>query len=197
MKRALLVSALFVASTLPASAQLLPLLGPVPVTDPMAEPTWISTLAQGISSALSLKTIVTMELQNVMPTAAVWAADTRNPQALMVPIFVTGTQQLAGYQAQVEANTGKPVVPNQAVTMAQTGMAQIPTDETDLADAQAASDECTGDLCAQQVQHRFQQMQITNTIEQRQFEYTAYQQTATDQEAAMAWMTTPQTEGVQ
>jgi hypothetical protein len=188
------LAAMFVAIGVPTGAQVL---GPVVVTDPTAEPTWIQTLVQGISTATSLKNIVTMELQNVLPTAAGWAADTHNPQALMVPIFATGARELAGYQAQVAANTGAPPAPNQAVTMAQTGMAQIPTDEADLANAQAASDECTGNLCAQQVDHRFQRMQITNTIEQRQFEYTAYQQTATDQEAAVAWMTTPQTEGAQ
>jgi hypothetical protein len=175
----------------------LALFGPMPVTDVAAEPVWIKTLVQDISTATSLKNIVHDEVINLYPTAAGWAADTHNPQALMVPIFLAGTHELAGYQAQVEANTGKPPAPNQAVTMAQTGMAQIPTDEADLANTQAASDECTGNLCAEQVQHRFQQMQITNTIEQRQFEYTAYQQTATDQAAAVAWMTTPQTPGVQ
>ncbi len=196
MRRVLLLVALTVASVLPAKAQVFGL-GPVVVTDPSAEPTWIQTLVQGISTATSLKNIVKTELQNIMPTAAGWAADTHNPEVIMAPIFAAGARELAGYEAQVAANTGKPPPPNEALEMAQSGMAQIPTDEADLANAQAASDTCTGNLCAQQVAHRFQQLQLTNGIEQRQFEYTAYQEKVTGEEAATAWATTPQTDGVQ
>jgi hypothetical protein len=197
MKRAnLLVGSLVVALVAigaPASA----LFGPLPVTDVAAEPTWIQTLVQGISTATSLKNIVHTELENLIPTEFRWALNTTNPQDIMGPIFATGTHELAVYQAQVEANTGAPPPPDEALQMAQTGMDQIPQDEADIANAQAASDGCAGNLCVQQAGHRFQQLQLTNAIEQREFEYTAYQQKAKGETAAAAWMTTPQTEGVQ
>jgi hypothetical protein len=191
MKRVLLASALFAASMLPASAQLVPLLGPVPVTDVAAEPVWLKELAQGISTATSLKNIVHTELENLLPTEFRWALNTTNPQAIMAPIFATGTHELAVYQAQVEANTGAAPAPDEALNMAQTGMEHIPQDEEDLANAQVASDACTGNLCVQQAGHRFQQLQLTNGIEQRQFEYTQYQQQVKGETAAAAWMTTP------
>jgi hypothetical protein len=201
MKRRLLaaasLAAALVAIGVPAGAQLVPLLGPVPVTDPMAEPTWIQTLVQGISTATSLKNIVHSELENLIPTEFRWAFNTTNPQAVMGPIFATGTHELAVYQAQVEANTGAPPPPDEALVMAQTGMEHIPQDEDDLANAQTASDACGGNLCVQQAGHRFQQLQLTNGIEQRQFEYTRYQQQVKGETAASAWATTPQTDGAQ
>ncbi len=188
MKRVGYAVLLAAALSVPVEAQVL---GPLVVTDPSAEPTWIQTLVQGISTATSLKNIAKIELQNVLPTAAGWAADARNPQLLMAPLFTAGTHELAVYQGQVETNTGAPPAPNQALNMAQTGMNQIPQDEDDLANAQAASDECTGDLCAQQTGHRFQQIQLTNAIEQRQFDYARYQEQVKGETAATAWMTTP------
>jgi hypothetical protein len=172
----------------PAGAQFL---GPLVVTDPTAEPTWIQTLVQGISTATSLKNIVHTELENLIPTEFRWALNTTNPQAIMAPIFAAGTRELGAYQAQVTAHTGAAPAPNAALTMAQIGMAEIPQDEADVANAQAASDACGGNLCAHQANDRFQQLQLTNGIEQREFEYTRYQQQVEGETAAAAWMTTP------
>ena len=191
MKPAKIVAASILVAVVAIGAPASALFGPMPVTDVTAEPIWIKTLAQDVLAAESLKNILKSELSNLLPTASTWAADTKNPQALMVPIFVEGATVLAGYQAQLAANTGAPVQPNHALEMAQTGMAQIPTDAADLADARVASDECTGNVCVQQVGHRFQQIAATNAIEQRQFEYTAYQEKVTGETAAAAWMTTP------
>jgi hypothetical protein len=196
MKRPLLAAsfaAALVAIGVPASA----LFGPLPVTDVAAEPVWIRQLVQDISTATSLKSVVKSELENLIPTEFRWALNTTNPQAIMGPIFATGTHELAVYQAQVEANTGAPPPPDEALEMAQTGMEHIPQDEDDLANAQTASDACGGNLCVQQAGHRFQQLGLTNGIEQRQFEYTRYQQQVKGETAAAAWATTPQTDGAQ
>jgi hypothetical protein len=191
MKHANLFGGSLVVALVAIGAPALALFGPLPVTDVAAEPTWIQTLVQGISTATSLKNIVHTELENLIPTEFRWALNTTNPQDIMGPIFATGTHELEVYQAQVEANTGAPPPPDEALQMAQTGMEQIPQDETDLANAQAASDGCAGNLCVQQAGHRFQQLQLTNAIEQRQFEYTQYQQQVKGETAAAAWMTTP------
>ena len=127
-------------------------------------------------------------IQSVTPTTAAWAANTGNPVA-MAPLLTTAVGEYNAYSAQVEANTGAPPPPNEALAVAQAGMLQLPEDEDDLANATIASDACDGDLCAQQSGHRFAQLQTTNAYESKQFEYARYIQEQKGEMAAAAWMT--------
>ena len=127
-------------------------------------------------------------IDGVTPTTAGWATNTGNPVA-MAPLLTTAVTEYNAYSAQVEANTGAPPPPNEALAVAQAGMAQLPQDEDDLTTAQTASDSCEGDLCAQQSGHRFQQIQTTNAYEQKQFDYAKYIQQQKGEMAAAAWMT--------
>ena len=124
-------------------------------------------------------------IDGVTPTAAGWAT---NP-VTMAPLLTTAVGEYNAYSAQVEANTGAPPAPNEALTVAEDGMAQLPQDEDDLTNAQTASDACDGDLCAQQSGHRFQQLQTTNAYEQKQFDYAKYVEEKKGEMAAAAWMT--------
>lgn len=187
-----LSAAALIAIGAPAAAQLIPGLGPVPVTDTAAEPVWSRTLIQDISSAASLKTIMQTELQNVVPTAFPWGVTRQNPVQL-APILTESVAQLNAYNAQIQTNTGAPVAPNEALQIAQAGMAQLPQDEDDLTNAQAASDACEGDLCAQQAQHRFSQLSVTQQLEQKQFDEAKYIEQKKDEAAALAWMTNANT----
>jgi hypothetical protein len=185
-----LSAAALIAIGAPAGAQLIP--GPLPVVDTAAEPVWLKTLIQDISSAASLKTIMETELQNVVPTAFPWGVTRQNPVQL-APILTTAIGELNQYNAQIQANTGAPVAPNEALQIAQAGMANLPADETDLTNAQDASDACEGDLCAQQAQHRFAQLSVTQQIEQKQFDEAKYIEDEKEQAQAVAWATTPNT----
>jgi hypothetical protein len=127
-------------------------------------------------------------IDGVTPTTAGWATNTGNPVA-MAPLLTTSVAEYNAYSAQVEAQTGAPPPPNEALTVAQDGMVQLPQDEDDLTNATTASDACDGDLCAQQSGHRFQQLQTTNAYEQKQFDYARYIQEQKGQMAAAAWMT--------
>jgi hypothetical protein len=127
-------------------------------------------------------------IDGVTPTTAGWALNTGNPVA-MAPLLTTAVGEYNAYSAQVEANTGAPPAPNEALTVAEDGMAQLPQDEDDLTNAQTASDACEGDLCAQQSGHRFQQLQTTNAYEQKQFDYAKYVEEKKGEMAAAAWMT--------
>jgi hypothetical protein len=190
MKRRIVIALASVALIAsPASAQLIPGL-PQPVIDVKAEPVWIKTLIQAVYQGESLHSILTTELQNVLPTEARWALNTKNPVAL-APILETAVAELTAYNAKIEANTGAAVPPNEALKVAQAGMANLPGDEADLANAQTASDACEGDLCAQQAQHRFSQLSVTQQIEQKQFDEAKYIEDQKDQAAAVAWATTP------
>ena len=127
-------------------------------------------------------------IENLTATTAGWATNTGNPVA-MAPLLTTAVGEYNAYSAQVEANTGAPPPPNEALAVAQAGMAQLPEDEDDLTNATTASDACEGDLCAQQSGHRFQQLQTTNAYEQKQFDYAKYIQQQKGEMAAAAWMT--------
>ena len=122
-------------------------------------------------------------IQSVTPTTAAWAANPGNLVA-MAPLLTTAVGEYNAYSAQVEANTGAPPPPNEALAVAQAGMLQLPEDEDDLVYATIASDACDGDLCAQQSGHRFAQLQTTNAYESKQFEYARYIQEAERPEAA-------------
>jgi hypothetical protein len=185
-----LSAAALIAIGAPVGAQLIP--GPIPVTDVAAEPVWIKTLIQDISTAASLKTIMQTELQNVVPTAFPWGVTRQNPVQL-APILTESVAQLNAYIAQIAANTGAPPAPNQALQIAQAGMANLPADEADLTNAQDASDACEGDLCAEQAQHRFAQLSVTQQIEQKQFDEAKYIEDEKEQAQAVAWATTPNT----
>jgi hypothetical protein len=180
------VAAAVVIIGAPASA----LFGPLPVTDVAAEPVWLKQLVQDVAMAGSLHQAVEIAIQNVIPTEARWALNTKNPVQL-APILETAVAELDAYNAKIAANTGAPVPPNEAIQIAQAGMAQLPGDEADLANAQAASDACEGDLCAQQAQHRFSQLSVTQQIEAKQFDESKYIQQKKDEAAAVAWATTP------
>jgi hypothetical protein len=186
-----LSAAALIAIGAPASAQLIPGL-PQPVIDVQAEPVWLKTLIQDVSTAASLKTIMTTELQNVVPSAFPWGITRQNPVQL-APILTEAVAQLNEYNAQIQRNTGAPPAPNQALQIAQAGMANLPADEADLTNAQDASDACEGDLCAQQAQHRFSQLSVTQQIEQRQFDEAKYIEEQKEQAEAVAWATTPNT----
>jgi hypothetical protein len=127
-------------------------------------------------------------IDGVTPTTAGWATNTGNPIA-MAPLLTTAITEYNAYSAQVEAQTGAPPPPNEALAVAQAGMAQLPQDEDDLTNAQTASDACEGDLCAQQATHRFAQIQTTSAYEQKQFDYAKYIQEQKGEMAAAAWMT--------
>lgn len=186
-KRILFAAALAVAIAAPAGAQVV---ATIPVTDVLAEPVWLKQLVQNVAMGVSLHQSVEIAIQNVVPTQYRWALNTSNPSQLE-PILQTAVAQLNAYNAQIEAHTGVAPVPNQALQVAQAGMTQLPGDEADLQNAQAASDACQGDLCAQQASHRFQQLQVTSAFEQKQFEAAKYIEEQKDEAAAMAWMTTP------
>jgi hypothetical protein len=186
-----LSAAALIAIGAPASAQLIPI-GPLPVVDTAAEPVWLKTLIQDISSAASLKTIMQTEIQNVIPTTFPWGITRQNPVQL-APILTEAVAQLDVYNAQIQKNTGAPPAPNQALQIAQAGMANLPADEADLTNAQDASDACEGDLCAQQAQHRFSQLSVTQQIEAKQFAEAQYIQQKKDEAAALAWMTNANT----
>ena len=188
MKRNILFAAvLAVTLAAPASAQVAL---PMPVTDVQAESVWLKQLVQDVAMGVSLHQSVEIALQNVVPTQYRWALNTSNPSQLE-PILETSVAQLDAYNAQIQTHTGAAPLPNQALQVAQTGMTQLPIDEADLQNAQAASDACEGDLCAQQASHRFQQLQVTAAYEQKQFDEAKYIEEQKDEAAAMAWMTTP------
>jgi hypothetical protein len=186
-----LSAAALIAIGAPASAQLIPGL-PQPVVDVKAEPVWLKTLVQSISTATSLKDILRTEIQNVVPSTFPWGITRQNPVQL-APILTAAIDQLNQYNAQIQKNTGAPVAPNEALQIAQAGMANLPADEADLTNAQDASDACEGDLCAQQAQHRFSQLSVTQQIEQKQFDEAKYIQEQREQAEAVAWATTPNT----
>jgi hypothetical protein len=186
-KHILFAVALAVAIATPASAQMV---APMPVTDVLAEPVWLKQLVQDVAMGVSLHQSVEIAIQNVVPTQFRWALNTSNPSQLE-PILETSVAQLDAYNAQIQTYTGAAPLPNEALQVARAGMTQLPGDEADLQNAQAASDACEGDLCAQQASHRFQQLQVTAAYEQRQFEEAKYIEEQKDEAAAMAWMTTP------
>jgi hypothetical protein len=66
-------------------------------------------------------------IDGVTPTTAGWATNTGNPVA-MAPLLTTAVTEYNAYSAQVEANTGAPPPPNEALAVAQAGMAQLPQD---------------------------------------------------------------------
>jgi len=186
-KHILFAAVLAVTLAAPASAQVAL---PMPVTDVQAESVWLKQLVQDVAMGVSLHQSVEIALQNVVPTQYRWALNTSNPSQLE-PILETSVAQLDAYNAQIQTHTGTAPLPNQALQVAQAGMTQLPIDEADLQNAQAASDACEGDLCAQQASHRFQQLQVTASYEQRQFDEAKYIEEQKDEAAAMAWMTTP------
>jgi hypothetical protein len=197
MKKRLIALALMTATALsvPAGAQVVPPLPvvivpgvPTPVTDIAAEPVWLKQLIQDVTMAETLHNSLEIAIQNVVPTEFRWALNTGNPMA-MAPMLTASVDELNAYNAQIEAQTGAPAPPNHALDVAQAGMAQLPGDEADLANASAASDACDGDLCAQQAMHRFAQLDTTNAYEQKQFEYAKYIEEKKDEAAADAWST--------
>jgi hypothetical protein len=190
LKKVVIALASIALVAAPASAQLVPLLAPVPVTDVQAEPVWLKELVQDVAMAGSLHQAVEIAIQNVTPTEARWALNTTNPAAI-APILETSVAELNAYNAQIEKNTGAPPPPNEALQVAEAGMANLPADEQDLTNAQNASDSCEGDLCAQQAQHRFSQLSVTQQIEQKQFDESKYIQEKKDEAEALSWMTTP------
>jgi hypothetical protein len=186
-KHILFAVVLSVAIATPASAQVVV---PMPVTDVQAESVWLKQLVQDVAMGVSLHQSVEIAIQNVVPTQFRWALNTTNPSQLE-PILETSVAQLDAYNAQIQTQTGAVPLPNQALQVAQAGMTQLPIDEADLQNAQAASDACEGDFCAQQASHRFQQLQVTSAFEQKQFDEAKYIEEQKDEAAALAWMTTP------
>jgi hypothetical protein len=185
-KHILFAVVLAVAIAAPASAQV----APMPVTDVQAESVWLKQLVQDVAMGVSLHQSVEIAIQNVVLTQFRWALNTSNPSQLE-PILETSVAQLDAYNAQVQTHTGVAPLPNQALQVAQAGMNHLPIDEADLQNAQAASDACEGDLCAQQASHRFAQLQVTSAFEQKQFDEAKYIEEQKDEAAAMVWMTTP------
>jgi hypothetical protein len=185
------LSALVLVAT-PVFAIVLP---PLPVIDVGPEhETWLSQLVQQISMQKDLFDSLKIAIQNVTPTGADWPASTRDPQTTE-PILTAEVQRLNGYIATITRQTGTPPPPDAPLKLAESAMAQLPGEEADIADAQAASDTADGDLSAQQAGHRINVIQVTNETKMRQFLYAQQLQRSADDAATMAWMTKPNTAG--
>jgi hypothetical protein len=163
---------------------------PLPVIDVGPEHvTWLSQLVQQISMQKDLFDSLNIAIQNVTPTGADWPTSTRDPQTTE-PILAAEVQTLNGYITTITRQTGTP-----PLKLAESAMAQLPGEEADIADAQAASDNADGDLSAQQAGHRISVIQVTNETKMRQFLYAQQLQRSADDAATMSWMTKPNTAG--